>query len=43
MKGEAAGKAFQPKFTRDGNRIKVIWTQPLVLKAGEKLALTAEF
>jgi len=24
-------------------RRKAIWTQPLVLKAGDKLALTAEF
>jgi len=43
LKGEAAGKMFQPQFKRDGNRIKVTWAQPVVLKAGEKLALAVEF
>jgi len=43
LKGEAAGMAFQPKFTQEGSRIKVTWAEPLVLKAGEKLSLRAEF
>ena len=43
LKGEAGGKPFTPVFKQEGSRIKVIWTQPLVLKAGDKLALTAEF
>ncbi|MFZ2052812.1 MAG: hypothetical protein WAU81_01325 [Candidatus Aminicenantales bacterium] len=32
-----------PVFKQEGNKIKVTWTQPLVVKAGDKLALTAEF
>jgi hypothetical protein len=43
LKGEACGKPFTPVFKQEGSRIKVIWTQPLVLKAGDKLALAAEF
>jgi hypothetical protein len=43
LKGEAGGKPFTPVSKQKRNRIKVTWTQPLVLKAGDKLALAAEF
>jgi hypothetical protein len=43
LKGEAGGRPFTPVFKQERNRIKVTWTQPLVLKAGDKLARPAEF
>jgi non-lysosomal glucosylceramidase len=43
LKGEAGGKAFKPIFNQDGSRILIKWAQPLMLKAGEKLAFEAQF
>jgi len=43
LKAEAGGKPFKPVFKQDGSKISVTWAQPVVIKAGEKLAFEAEF
>jgi len=43
LKGEAGGKDFKPVFSQEGSRIRVTWAQPMTLKAGESLALEAQF
>jgi hypothetical protein len=43
LKGDISGKVFQPVFSQEGSRIRVSWAQPMTLKAGESLALEAQF
>jgi hypothetical protein len=43
FKAEAAGKPVKAAAALEGNSIKVKFAPPLVLKAGEKLVLEAEF
>jgi hypothetical protein len=43
LKAEAGGKPFKPVFKQEGSKISVTWAQPVVIKAGEKLAFEAEF
>jgi len=43
LKGEASGKSIKPVFSQEGNRVLVKWAQPLLLKAGDKLAFEAQF